>query len=183
MQVRLVERARAGDHAAFRELIDQQGHRCYALAYRIIREDESARDAVQQAFVQAWRELPQLRDAHRFEPWLYRLLVRACYEEAGRRRAWAARTTVGWIEPPAEGDFTAGVVERDAVDRAFRRLTLEQRAVVVLHHYLGLPLAAVGDVVGVPVGTVKSRLHYAMSALRSALDADSRAPILEERRA
>jgi RNA polymerase sigma-70 factor (ECF subfamily) len=180
MQVRLVERARAGDHDAFRELVEEHGHRCYALAYRVIREAEPARDAVQQAFVQAWSELPQLRDADRFEPWLYRLLVRACYVEAGRRRALAARTTVVWIDPPAAGDFTAGVAERDAIDRAFRRLTPEHRAVVVLHHYAGLPLAAVGDVVGIPVGTVKSRLHYATGALRSALDADSRAAILEE---
>ena len=180
MEIRLVERARAGDHAAFRELIDRQGHRCYAIAYRIIREHEPARDAVQQAFVQAWRDLPQLRDADRFEPWLYRLLVRACYQESGRRRAWASRMAVTSIEPRADGDFTTDVAERDAMDRAFLRLTQEHRAVVVLHHYVGLPLAAIADVVGVPIGTVKSRLHHATSALRSALDADGRTAILEE---
>ena len=180
MQVRLVEWARAGDHVAFRELIEQESGRCYAVAYRIVRESEPARDAVQQAFIQAWRELPNLRDADRFEPWLHRLLVRACYAEASRRRAWTSRMTVFEIEPRAEQDFTTGVADRDAIDRAFRRLTPEHRAVVVLHHYLGLPLAAVGDVVGAPIGTVKSRLHYATTALRSALDADGRAGSLEE---
>ncbi len=180
MQVRLVERARAGDHAAFRALIDLQSDRCYAVAYRILRDIERAQDAVQQTFLVAWRDLPQLRDPNRFEPWLYRLLVRACYVEARRFRGWSSNTRVIEVDPATEGDFTSGVADRDAIDRAFRRLSPEQRAVMVLHHYLGMPLAAIADAAGVPVGTVKSRLHHATRALRASLEADSRPHVPEE---
>jgi RNA polymerase sigma-70 factor (ECF subfamily) len=181
MQVRLVERARAGDHAAFRALVDLQGDRCYAMAYRIVRDAERAHDAVQQAFLLAWRELPQLRDPDRFEAWLYRLLVRACYDESRRFRRWSTHTRVIAVEPATEGDFTSGVDDRDALDRAFRRLSPEHRAVMVLHYYLDMPLAAIADTVGAPVGTVKSRLHNATRALKSAIDADSRVTVPEER--
>jgi RNA polymerase sigma-70 factor (ECF subfamily) len=181
VQVRLVERARAGDHAAFRALVDLESDQCYAVAYRIVRDAERAQDAVQQAFLVAWRDLPKLRDPDRFEAWLYRLLVRACYGESRRFRGWSAHTRVIAIEPATEGDFTSGIADRDALDRAFRRLSPEHRAVMVLHHYLDMPHAAIADTVGVPVGTVKSRLHNASRALRSALDADSRVKVPEER--
>jgi RNA polymerase sigma-70 factor, ECF subfamily len=181
VQVRLVERARAGDHGAFRALIDLQSDRCYAVAYRILRDLERAQDAVQQTFLDAWRDLPQLRDPHRFEPWLHRLLVRACYAEARRFRGWSGHTRVIEVDPPIEGDFTSGVADRDAIDRAFRRLSPEQRAVMVLHHYLGMPLAAIADATGVPVGTVKSRIHHATRVLRAAVEADNRPRVPEER--
>lgn len=181
MLVRLVERARAGDNAAFRELVELEADRCYAVAYRIVRDSERAHDAVQRALLNAWRDLPQLRDSNRFEPWLYRLLVRECWQERRQLRAWVTR--VETLEPDAagKGDFTVSVDQRDALERAFGRLSAEHRAVMVLHHYLGLPLAAVADVVEAPVGTVKSRLHHATRALRSALDADDRAEILQGR--
>lgn len=115
MQVRLVERARAGDYAAFCALIDLQSDRCYALAYRILRDIERAQDAVEQTFLVAWRDLPQLRDPHRFEPWLHRLLVRACYVEARRFRGWSSQTRAIEIDPAIEGDFTSGVADRDAI--------------------------------------------------------------------
>ena len=181
MQVELVQRARAGDHAAFRELVDLEGDRCLAVAYRIVRDVERAEDAVQQAFLTAWRSLPQLRDPERFEPWLHRLLVRACYEEAKRFRGWSSHTHVIAVDPATPGDFTSGIADRDALDRAFRQLSPEHRAVMVLRHYLDMPLATVADVVGVPVGTVKSRLHHATRALRTSLDADSRVALPEER--
>ena len=95
MQVRLVERAREGDEVAFSELIDLDGDRCYAIAYRILRDVERAQDAVQQAFLLAWRELPRLRDAERFEVWLHRLLVNACYEEHRRHKRWSDK--VRWL--------------------------------------------------------------------------------------
>jgi RNA polymerase sigma-70 factor, ECF subfamily len=90
----LVERARDGDEDAFTELVDSNGDRCYAIAYRILRDVDRAKDAVQQAFLLAWRELPRLREPERFEVWLYRLLVNACYEEARRHRRWI-RTFAG----------------------------------------------------------------------------------------
>lgn len=183
MQVRLVERARAGDHAAFRELIDLESHRCYAIAVRIIRDTEASHDAVQQTFLQVWRDLPQLRDADRFEAWLLRTLVRACYEESRKTRGWLNRTRELTVDPTMPGDFTAQIANRDALDRAFRRLTAEHRAVMVLQHYMDMPVAAIADVVGVPLGTVKSRIHHATRELRSALEADSRVGLAEERSA
>ena len=183
MSERLVERARAGEAAAFSELVDLHSDRCFAIAYRIVRDVERARDAVQQSFLLAWRELPQLRDPDRFEAWLYRLLLRECYLEHRRSRQWSDRVRVldqDIQAPVGRSDFTVGVAERDALERAFSRLTGDHRAVMVLYHYAGMPLAAVSDIVGVPVGTVKSRLHHAARQLRAALDADSRAAITEE---
>jgi RNA polymerase sigma-70 factor (ECF subfamily) len=169
----MVERAQQGDDVAFGELVDLDGDRCYAIAYRILRDVPRAQDAVQQAFLLAWRELPRLRDPARFEVWLHRLLVNACYEEARRHRRWSTRVRALPIEGPGGPDTTVSVVERDALERAFQRLTPEHRAVFVLHHYAGYPLAAIADVVGVPVGTVKSRLHHATRNVRAAIEADN----------
>jgi RNA polymerase sigma-70 factor (ECF subfamily) len=168
----LVERAREGDQVAFADLIDLDGDRCYAIAYRILRDVERAQDAVQQAFLLAWRELPRLRDPERFEPWLHRLVINACYGELRRYRRWAANVRVLPVEGPAGGDETVSIDDRDALERAFRGLSPEHRAVVVLHHHTGLPLASIAEVTGVPVGTVKSRLHYATRALRGVLAVD-----------
>jgi RNA polymerase sigma-70 factor, ECF subfamily len=169
---RLIERARAGDDVAFAELVDIDGDRCYAIAYRILRDAERAQDAVQQAFLLAWRELPRLRDASRFEVWLHRLVVNACYEEFRRYRRWRANVRALPVDGPAGPDQTVSVDERDALERAFQRLSPEHRAVVVLHHHAGVPLAAIAEIAGVPLGTVKSRLHYATRILRDALAAD-----------
>ena len=172
MRTRLVERARDGDDVAFTELVDLDGDRCYAIAYRILRDVERAQDAVQQAFLLAWRELPRLRDAERFEVWLHRLVVNACYEEFRRYRRWSTNVRTLPADGPGGPDTTVSVDDRDALERAFRRLSPEHRAVVVLHHHAGLPLASIADAAGVPVGTVKSRLHYATRILRESLAAD-----------
>ena len=181
MRTRLVERAREGDDVAFSELVDLDGDRCYAIAYRILRDAERAQDAVQQAFLLAWRELPRLRDAERFGPWLHRLLVNACYEELRRHRRWSGRLRSLPVDGPASPDTTLSIDDRDALDRAFARLTPEHRAVFVLHHHAGLSLAEIADVVGVPVGTVKSRLHNATRTLRAAIVADSQVESTEAR--
>jgi RNA polymerase sigma-70 factor (ECF subfamily) len=168
----LVEQARDGDQSAFSQLVGLDGDRCYLVAIGILRDVELARDAVQQAFLLAWRDLPTLRDPERFGPWLHRLLVNACYEESRRQRRWTTRIrtlTVDGPDTPAQSDTTISVADRDALERAFARLTPEHRAVVVLHHQVGLPLPEVADIVGVPVGTAKSRLHYATRALRAEL--------------
>ena len=172
MRERLVERARAGDDVAFTELVDLDGDRCYAIAYRILRDVERAQDAVQQAFLLAWRELPRLREVTRFEVWLHRLVVNACYEELRRHRRWTANVRVLPVDGPGGPDETVSIDDRDALERAFRMLSPEHRAVVVLHHHAGLPLAAIAEVAGVPVGTIKSRLHYATRTLREALAVD-----------
>jgi RNA polymerase sigma-70 factor (ECF subfamily) len=169
---RLVERARLGDEIAFAELVDLDGDRCYAIAFRILRDVERAQDAVQQAFLLAWRELPRLRDPERFEVWLHRLVVNACYEEFRRYRRWSARVRTLPTDGPAAPDEIVSIDDRDALERAFRTLSPEHRAVVVLHHHAGMPLASIAEVAGVPLGTVKSRLHYATRILRAALATD-----------
>jgi RNA polymerase sigma-70 factor (ECF subfamily) len=176
LQVALVERARAGDEEAFASLARAAGDRLLAIAYRILRDLGLAEDAVQQTFVLAWRELPSLRDVDRFDAWLRRLLVNACYREARRGRHWAANVRVLPVDPPSRVDEINSVVERDQLDRGFRRLPPEQRAVFVFHHYLGLTLLEVAGELGVPLGTVKSRLHYATNSLRATLEADLRLP-------
>ena len=173
MQVALVERARAGDEEAFASLARAAGDRLLAIAFRILRDLGLAEDAVQQTLVLAWRELPSLRDVDRFDAWLRRLLVNACYREARRGRHWTANVRILSDSESAADDYNT-VVQRDQLDRGFRRLPPNQRAVFVFHHYLGLTLLEVAAELGVPLGTVKSRLHYATNTLRAALEADSR---------
>lgn len=170
----LVEAARSGDEEAFASLARGSADRLFTVAHRILRDIGRAEDAVQQTLVTAWRELPRLREADRFDAWIHRILVHACYAEAKRATAWSANVVVLPIDGPSTPDTTLSVATRDALDRGFRRLPPEQRAAFVLHHHLGWPLAEIADSLGVPLGTIKSRLHYATSTLRAALEADAR---------
>jgi RNA polymerase sigma-70 factor, ECF subfamily len=183
MRTILVERARNGDDSAFGDLVDLDGDQCYAIAYRILRDTERAQDAVQQAFILAWRELPHLRDPERFSAWLRRLLVNACYEEIRRHKRWSSHITSLSMDTPGGPDPMVSVDDRDALERAFVRLTPEHRAVFALHHHAGLPLADIADAVGAPVGTVKSRLHHATRLLRAAIVADNQTERAETRTA
>jgi len=173
MRTAIVTRARDGDDEAFTQLVELDGDRSFAIAYRILRDADRARDATQQAFVLAWRELPRLRDIDRYEVWFYRLLVNACYQEARRHRRWTSRVRLLPSEGPAMPDPFVSVDDRDALERAFQRLSPEHRTVFVMHHYAGMPLADIAQVVGVPVGTVKSRLHHSIRDLRAALTNDA----------
>ena len=168
----LVERARKGDREAFAVLVHQDGDGLYAVAWRILRDSGLAEDALQNALVLAWRRLPKLRDPDRFEAWIHRILVHACYDESQRTRAWRASVTALPLELPGGRDATTSVADRDELERAFLRLSVEQRAVFVLHHYIGLPLVEVAELLGVPAGTARSRLHYAIAGLRDALTAE-----------
>lgn len=174
MRSSLVERARSGEHAAFDALVDLDGDRCLAIAFRITRDHALAQDAVQQTLITAWRELPRLREVERYEMWLQRLLVNACYQELRKLRRWNDRVAPLPPDGPAAADPYRSTEDRDALDRAFERLAPDRRAIFVLHHHAGLPLATVAHIVGLPVGTVKSRLHYATDILRAALAADAR---------
>jgi len=169
----LVERARRGDREAFAVLVHQVSDSLYAVAYRILRDAGLAEDALQNALVLAWRRLPKLREPDRFEAWIHRILVHACYDESQRARPWKGTVRVLPIDGPTAPDGTAAVADRDELERAFRRLSLEQRAVFVLHHYVGLPLVEVADLLEIPAGTARSRLHYAIEGLRRALTADA----------
>lgn len=171
----LIDRAKRGDKEAFTSLVLQHGDRLYAVAYRILRDAVRAEDAVQQTFLVAWRELLTLRDDGRLEAWLYRLLVNACYAEIRHTRRWQPGLRLVSAEDPAVDDVQATVAHRDELERAFRRLSTEHRAVIVLHHYVGLSGAEVGEALGLSAGTVRSRLHYARRAMRAAIEADARA--------
>ena len=179
----IVEQAMQGDREAFGVLVVQVSDRMYAIATRILRDSHLAEDALQVALVTAWRQLPTLRDPDRFEAWVRKLLVHACYAEARRRTAWAANVRALPVEGPAARDEIVAIADRDALDRAFRRLTVEQRAVFVLHHHLGLPLVEIAETLGVPAGTARSRLHYATRTLRAAIEADAEPGVSEGRMA
>jgi len=172
MPNRLVERAMRGDQEAFASLAADGVDGCYRLAYRILRDPHRAQDATQQALLGAWRDLPSLRDPERFDAWLHRLVVNACYVEARSERRWIARVRVIAHDAPVEPDIARSVAARDELETAFRRLTPEQRAVVVLHHDLGYPLTEIAAMLGIPPGTARSRLHYAVRQLRAMLDRD-----------
>ena len=176
----LVEQARKGDREAFAVLVHQVSDSLYSVAYRILRDTGLAEDVLQNALVLAWRRLPKLRDLDRFEAWIHRILVHACYDESQRTRSWRGSTVLP-IELAGVTDETSQIADRDELERAFRWLTIEQRAVFVLHHYLGLPLVEVADLLGIPAGTVRSRLHYATRSLRVAIEAGAAIPVTEGR--
>ena len=174
MQRDLVERARRGDHDAFAELAGAAISRLDSAAWLILRDPEQAADAVQNALVRAWRDLPTLRDPDRFEAWLHRLLVRSCIDESRRLRRHRIDLALSTLDAPVAADHVSAVADRDQLERGFVRLEPEMRAVIVLHHYLDLPLPEVAVTLGIPIGTAKSRLHRGLGLLRAALDADAR---------
>jgi RNA polymerase sigma-70 factor (ECF subfamily) len=173
----LVERAQRGDHDAFAMLAGSAISRLDGAAWLILRDREQAKDAVQNALVRAWRDLPTLRDPERFDAWLHRLLVRACIDEARRLRRHRVDVELTDLHAirPTDADPSTSVADRDQLERGFLRLEPEMRAVIVLHHYLDLPLPTVAATLGIPLGTAKSRLHRALGLMRAALDADARA--------
>jgi RNA polymerase sigma-70 factor (ECF subfamily) len=179
MDTELVIRAQRGDKGAYALVATEIADRFLAVARRILRDMDLAEDATQQALLAIWQDLPRLRDPDHFEAWSYRLLVHACYAEGRKQRRWAPNLRLLPIdELTADGDLSS-VIDRDQLERGFRRLSIDQRAVVVLHHYLDLPLDRVAEILGIPDGTAHSRLHHAMRGLRAALDADARPPVRE----
>jgi RNA polymerase sigma factor (sigma-70 family) len=170
----LVERAGRGDHDAFALLASAMISRLDAAARLILRDPDHAKDAVQETLVRAWRDLPTLRSPDRFDAWLHRLLVRACIDEARRLRRHRLNVELTPIHEPVVDDTTSSVADRDQLERGFRRLEPEARAIIVLHHYLDLPLSEVAIAMGIPLGTAKSRLHRALQSMRATLAADAR---------
>ena len=164
----LVERAQRGDHEAFDDLVSAAYHRLYAIARRILRDGYAAEDAVQDALVRAWRDLRGLRDRDRFDAWLHRLLVNACADHARRTRR-RLEVTIEMIDRPDPHDDVERIGDRDEIERAFLQLSVEHRAVLVLTHYVGLPAPEVATMLGIPVGTVYSRIHHGTRAMRTSL--------------
>jgi RNA polymerase sigma-70 factor (ECF subfamily) len=177
----LVEAAARGDHEAFEVLATAAGDRLYAIARLILRSSDLAEDAVQEALVRAWQRLPSLRDPDRFDAWLYRLIVNACAEQGRQLRRWSDQVRAIPLNTSVDDD-TSVVGNRDQLERGFDRLKPEQRAVVVLHYYSGFSAAEIAQILGIPQGTARSRLHYATEAMRAALEADSRQASVAENR-
>jgi RNA polymerase sigma factor (sigma-70 family) len=171
----LVRSAMRGDERAFTDIVNTVADRFLGVAHRILRDPALAEDAVQQALLSAWQDLPDLRDPARFDGWAYRLLIRACYMEARRRKRWHPTTIVRSIVEPTAPDLIGGIIERERLEQSFERLSVDHRAVLVLTYYLDLPSEQVAAALDIPVGTVYSRLHRAQQALRGALEADGRA--------
>jgi RNA polymerase sigma-70 factor (ECF subfamily) len=168
----LVDRAKRGDHDAFAALVDPALARLDAAARLILRDPELARDAVQEALIRAWRDLPGLRDPDRFDAWLHRLTVNACLDLVRRRRRRAIEVEITPIDSPATTDHASVLADREVVDTALKGLDPGHRAVVALHYLLGMPLHEVAASLGIPVGTAKSRLHYALAAMRTSVVAE-----------
>jgi len=168
----LVERARGGDHDAFAELARAAVVRLDRAARLILRDPELARDAVQEGLIRAWRDLRKLRDPDRFDAWLYRLTVNACLDQVRQRHRRVVEVELTPLQTPAMPDSSAEHADRQLVDDVLRELDEQGRAIVVLHYYIGMPLTDVAVTLDIPVGTVKSRLHRALNAMRVAIDAE-----------
>jgi RNA polymerase sigma-70 factor (ECF subfamily) len=175
----LVERARRGDREAFELLIAGASPHLYRIARVILRDPSLAEEATQEALERAWRDLPALRDVRTFEAWMYRLLTHACADEGRRLRRWGA-STITLSAEPSEPDPTSHVADRDQLERGLRQLTHEQRTILLLSFYLGMSSVEAAEVLDIPPGTAKSRLHYAIDALRAAIAAEDRADRCDE---
>jgi len=172
VQRELVVRAQAGDVDAFTVLARETMNRLHGVAFRILRDSDGADDATQRALIAAWDHLGDLRDPERFEAWTYRLVVHEAYHEARKERSQHSAVRFARASDSGDPDASGKIADRDELDRAFRGLSADQRAVLVLHYYADLPLSEMADILGVPVGTVGSRLHHAARRLRAVLEAD-----------
>lgn len=174
MDTELVIRAQQGDQAAFAEIARATYGRLHSLAHGILRDRALAEDATQQAMLDAWRNLPKLRDPARFAAWSYRLTVHACYAESRRAHRWMPRMPIDTPREPVARDEIGPLIDREQLDRGFRELPVDQRAVLVLRHVIGLPLDEVARTLEIPPGTARSRLHRALQTMRARLEADDR---------
>ena len=173
----LVIRAQHGDEEAFADLVAAAGPRLHAVARRVLRDLDLADDATQRAFVGIWRDLPKLRTPDRFEAWSYRILLRTCFDEGRRGRVWSKDIQAVPPFGEVQADAADVVINRDLIERGFRRLSLEHRAVVVLRYYVDLPLDEIAAVLDIPPGTARSRLHHALRSLRAAVGAAEPVPV------
>jgi len=180
MERALVERARSGDRDAFDALVRSQVDAVYRTSLAILGESADAADATQETFVSAWTHRDALRDPDLFDAWLGRINLNACRAQL-RRRARAQVRETRLLDPlddrgsaSPERALDDRTADADAFDRAFARLSVDDRAVLVLHHLRERPVAEIAATLGAPEGTIKSRLHRARAALESALAKESR---------
>jgi len=164
--------ARDGDVGAFEALMNAGLARTYRMATAILGSEPDARDAVQDAWLAAWRRLPSLVDPAKFDAWVDRIVINACRATLRRRRRVREVPMVHGFDAEAGSPGPDQVVARHELERAFGRLTVEQRTILVLHHLEQRPLSAIAEVLAIPVGTAKSRLHSARMALERSLEAE-----------
>jgi RNA polymerase sigma-70 factor, ECF subfamily len=179
MDRHLVEEAQDGDREAFTRLAFELSDRLFAVAHRIVRDFDTAGDVLQVALVRIWRDLPSLKDPDNVEAWSYRILVRVCYDTLRKARRQPAKLAL-LPRDDVGADPALGVADREELERAFRTIPVEQRAAIVLQYYRGMTLQEIAETLQVPIGTVRSRIHYAKRTLRSAIEADAR-PVIQER--
>lgn len=175
MDPAVVRRAQDGDVDAFTALVAGRIDPMTRTAMAILGHEADARDAVADALASVWRELPRLRDPRAFEAWSTRILVHACRRTLRRRGRERVREVV--IEGQIGlrmADPTDATSGRITLERAFDRLDADARAILVLHHLDGRPLAEIASLLSVPPGTAKSRLHTARRALERALELENR---------
>jgi len=172
----LVEAAQRGDHSAFEALTAVRVDRLFTIARLILRDVHLAEDAVQETLIRTWQQLPRLRDADKFDAWIHRLLVNSCADQGRKRRRITNQVDLAGVDP-GTADMTRTMADRDQLERGFQRLKPDQRTAVVLHYYAGYSAEEIAEMLGTPIGTAKSRIHYATEALRAALDADNRASV------
>jgi RNA polymerase sigma-70 factor, ECF subfamily len=173
----LISAAQRGSQEAFVDLVRLRGDHLFAIAHRIMRDVDRAQDALQDALVVAWRDLPTLRDPDRFDAWIHRLLTHVCVAQATRERRRTTYLRALPSDGPPGPDAFGAVADRDQLDRGFARLTPEERAILVLRHYVGYDPVEIAALMGLPGGTVRSRLHHAHRAMRAALEAEARTPV------
>ena len=171
----LVRRARDGDHGAFESLVRPEIDRLYGLAGLLLSDRTRAEDAVQEALLRAWRDLPKLREPAKFGAWLRRLVVNAAHDEGRRLKRRRGETELKPHHDPVSADELDGLVQRDELSRAFRRLKEEERTVVALRYYMDLSSADAANAMGIHEVSYRSRLHRALRTLSAALAADARA--------
>lgn len=175
-----MELAQRGDREAFASIAFEVSDRLMGLAHRILRDHGAAEEALQVALLRIWRDLPSLRDPDRLDAWAAQVLVRAC-QDILRRARRSGRPVPLFHDEVSVNDASSAVADHEELERAFATLSADHRAVVVLHYYRDLPLSDVAATLSVPLGTVRSRLHYARRALRSALEAADRPSVTEVR--
>jgi RNA polymerase sigma-70 factor, ECF subfamily len=154
--------------AAFTRLADEHLDKAYRLARTILRDEAAAQDATHDAFVQAWRKWETLRDPARFEPWFDRILVNTCRDRL-RAPSWLA-TDISAEVALASGDHSGHMDDRAVLGAAIAALSPDHQVVVALRFYRDLAIEDIAGRLGIPTGTVQSRLHYALKRLHETLD-------------
>ena len=174
MDTELVVRAQRGDHEAFTAIVNAVAHRLHGVAHGILRDREQAEEATQQGIVNIWRDLPKLRDASRFEPWAYRVVINVCYSEARRAKHWMPDLMADSRAEPHSADEMRTVLDRDELEQGLRSISVDHRTILTLRYYLDYQVEDIAASLDIPIGTAKSRLNRAISALRAAMEAHAR---------